>query len=78
MLPQNANSVFEKAVQLILSLLYTSTSIPKQPLSDNPTLVERNQKIRERYGNGEKVSKLAQEFEVSEQRIYQIIHGKRK
>ena len=38
----------------------------------------RNEIIRLRYAAGEHLSDLAREFDISPQRVYQIVHGKRK
>jgi hypothetical protein len=40
--------------------------------------VERNQKIKEQFACGYTMAELAQHFEVSEQRIHQIIHSARR
>jgi hypothetical protein len=81
MLPQNSILPVEnvkEASLFLLALLYSSEPLPKHPLSDNPTLIDRNQTIRLRYLNGQSVPSLANEYGVSEQRIYQIINKKRK
>ncbi len=68
----------ETATQILLMQLYTSEALPKRPLSDNPTLVDRNQAIKDKYHLGQSAISLAEEYEISFQRVYQIIKGKRK
>lgn len=61
----------------ILNQLYDSP-FPSEPQNDLvPEKVERNAEIRARYEQGETVGELAADFEISEQRVSQIIHGRR-
>ena len=60
----------------ILDMLY-DTPFPTEPQNDLPSKTERNAEIRARYEQGETVGELAVKFELSEQRISQIIHGRR-
>ncbi len=49
------------------------------PRTDHtPTKYSRNEEIRARYAAGETIGYLAQLFDISEQRISQIVQGKRK
>ena len=48
-----------------------------RPLFDTPEKADRNAEIIARYEQGETVSELATAFEISEQRVSQIIHGRR-
>jgi hypothetical protein len=59
-------------------LLYIGQSSPIFPLNDHtPTQEQRNEEIRMRYLEGQTVGYLAQ-FGLSEQRVSQILHYRRK
>ena len=61
----------------IIEMLY-DTPFPTEPQNDSiPTQTERNADIRAKYRHGVSVVDLAREFELSEQRVSQIIHGRR-
>jgi len=61
----------------ILEMLYDSP-FPTEPQNDLVTeKAERNAEIRACYTQGETVGELAAAFDISEQRISQIIHGRR-
>ncbi len=60
----------------IIEQLY-DTPYPTEPQNDLPSKKERNAEIRARYEQGETVGELAADFEISEQRVSQIIHGRR-
>jgi Mor family transcriptional regulator len=60
----------------ILDMLY-DTPFPTEPQNDLPSKTERNAEIRVRYEQGETVGELAAAYEISEQRVSQIIHGRR-
>ena len=61
----------------ILDRLY-DTPFPTEPQNDLvPAKAERNADIRARYDQGETVSELAAAFGLSEQRVSQIIYGRR-
>ena len=61
----------------ILEALYDSP-FPTEPQNDLvPEKAERNAEIHVRYKAGESVSELAAVFGISEQRVSQIIHGRR-
>ena len=60
-------------------LLYIGQSAPTFPLTDHtPANHHRNEQIRTRHQQGETVMHLAAAFNISEQRISQIIRGRRK
>ena len=60
-------------------LFYVGQSLPTFPLTDHtPTKCSRNEEIRARYAAGENIGYLARLFDISEQRISQIILGQRK
>jgi hypothetical protein len=64
-------STLNDAVQHFLSLLYG--------VSDSPVDTKaRNAVIRQRYQAGEGLSDLGREFGLTPQRVYQIVHYKRK
>ena len=61
----------------ILERLY-DTPFPAEPQNDLvPEKAERNAEIRARYEAGASVSELAAVFGISEQRVSQIIYGRR-
>jgi Mor family transcriptional regulator len=55
-------------------LLLSTTPITRL----TPTKHERNREIRRRHQQGESLSSLAQGFGITEQRVYQIVQGRRK
>ncbi|MBZ0304659.1 MAG: Hin recombinase [Anaerolineae bacterium] len=60
-------------------MLYKDHPAPNYPVTDlNPPKSQRNEEIRHRYAAGETVPDLAREYGISEQRIHQILQGKRK
>jgi Mor family transcriptional regulator len=60
-------------------LMYISLPVPARPRTDHtPTKRARNEEIRARYAAGETVVYLARRFDISEQRVSQIVQGKRK
>lgn len=69
----------DRAVQLLLGILYGDTPEPPAPLSDKTAKLQgRNEQIRTRYAIGETLVELAAAYNISLQRIHQIVHGKRK
>jgi len=59
-------------------LMYIGRKMPLAPLTDHtPTKLTRNQEIRERYAQGETIVDLAEAFEISEQRVSQVVRGRR-
>jgi Mor family transcriptional regulator len=60
-----------------MEMLY-DTPYPTEPQNDHtPEKADRNAEIRARYEQGGTVSELAAAFDISEQRVSQIIHGRR-
>jgi Mor family transcriptional regulator len=60
-----------------MEMLY-NTPFPTDPQNDLvPAQTERNEEIRARYEAGETGASIAQVFGVSEQRVNQIIRGRR-
>ena len=60
----------------ILEMLYDSP-FPTVPQNDLPIKAERNAEIRTRHQQGETISQLAATFDISEQRVWQILRGQR-
>ncbi len=66
------------AIQYGMLLMYIGQKIPLAPLTDHtPSKLTRNQEIRERYAQGETIVDLAEAFEISEQRVSQVLRGRR-
>jgi len=66
------------AIQYGMLLMYVGRKMPLAPLTDHtPTKLTRNQEIRERYAQGETIVDLAEAFEISEQRVSQVLRGRR-
>jgi Mor family transcriptional regulator len=66
------------AIHYGILLMYIGQKIPLAPLTDHtPTKLTRNQEIRERYAQGETIVNPAEAFEISEQRISQVLRGRR-
>jgi hypothetical protein len=65
-----------RATFRIMEMLY-DTPFPTEPQNNLPSRTERNAEMRTRYEQGETVGELAETFEISEQRVSQIIHGRR-
>lgn len=61
----------------ILERLYNTPS-PDTPQTDHVKKTDRNAEIIARYEAGETGSSLAEAYGISEQRVNQIVHGKRK
>jgi Mor family transcriptional regulator len=60
-------------------LMYVGQKAPLAPLTDHtPSKHTRNQEIRERYTKGETAVDLAVAFDISQQRVSQILRGQRK
>lgn len=69
----------KSASKWLVKLLYKDFPSPVSIASDRkPTLHERNQAIRDRHAAGETIADLARHYCISDQRIFQIIHGQRK
>ena len=58
---------------------YAGILLPQKPVSRiTPTKCERNEEIRLRHRQGETLISLADVFGLSENRVWQIVHGRRK
>jgi hypothetical protein len=67
------------AVQCVLDRLYHGIPRPTQPvLPEYLSKVERNEQIRARYAAGESIADLAREYQISNQRVFQILHPEQK
>jgi Mor family transcriptional regulator len=59
--------------------LYLGMLLPTKPVSHHtPAKCERNEEIQRRHQCGESLSRLAEVFDLTEQRIWQIVQGRRK
>jgi hypothetical protein len=61
----------------IMEMLY-DTPYPETPQTDRIEKPDRNAEIIARYGTGETGACLAAAFGISEQRVNQIVRGKRR
>ena len=79
---RDATSVFEQlryAARRLMLELYLGMLLPTGPVSRNtPARCERNEEIRLRHQQGETLLSLAGAFGLSENRVWQIVHGRRK
>jgi hypothetical protein len=67
------------AVKRVLDLLYMDIPRPTEPvISEHFSKSERNQQMRIRYVNGESIADLAKEYDVSDQRVFQIVNHRQK
>jgi hypothetical protein len=63
------------AIQRVLDLLYHGIPRPTKPvLPEYLSKSERNEQIRARYASGESIADLAREYQISDQRVFQILH----
>jgi Mor family transcriptional regulator len=75
-------SVFQQlrsAARRLMVELYLGSVLPPHPVSKiTPQKQARNAEIRSRHRVGESLSSLAEVFGISEQRVHQIVQGRRK
>jgi hypothetical protein len=75
-------SVFEQlryAARRLILETYAGILLPQRPVSRiTPTKCDRNEEIRSRHTRGKTLTSLADMFGLSEQRVWQIVHGRRK
>ena len=58
---------------------YAGMLLPQKPVTRiTPTQCDRNEQIRLRHQQGETLISLAEVFGLSENRVWQIVHGRRK
>jgi Mor family transcriptional regulator len=68
---------FDEAVQRIITLLYQELPSAKPHYFKNTKQTSRNEELCKRYTAGESVPALARAYGISEQRVHQILQGKR-
>jgi len=67
------------AMVFATAISYYGQVLPQTPISNStPAKCARNAEIRARYKRGESRATLAEVFGITEQRIHQIIRGRRK
>jgi hypothetical protein len=67
------------AIQRVLDLLYLGIPRPTTPvLPEYLSKLERNEQIRARYADGESIADLARAYQISDQRVFQILHPEPK
>ena len=63
------------AILRVLDQLYFGIPLPLQPISEKHlSRSERNTQICERYSHGQTLEAIAQDFNLSHQRVHEIIH----
>jgi len=58
--------------------LYTALPLPLRRDYNDHLERDRNDLIRSKHANGNSISDLAQEFDLSRARVHQILHHRRK
>lgn len=67
------------AIQRVLDLLYAGIPRSTKPvIQKHISKSERNQQLRTRYAAGESLADLARNYDLSDQRVFQIIHHRQK
>jgi hypothetical protein len=66
------------ATRFFLRELYNFKAPPEQPLTYRAEKTARNDEIRRRYQEGESIPELAKAYGLSNARIHQILHRRRK
>ena len=67
------------AVAFAMAISYRGLEFSQFPVSDGtPPKCKRNAEIRARHKKGESIATLAEVFGITEQRIWQILHDRRK
>jgi hypothetical protein len=67
------------AVSFAMAISYRGLILPQSPVSDGPSpKCARNTEIRARHQKGESITTLAMVFGITEQRIWQILNGRRR
>jgi hypothetical protein len=73
------NFDIDEAAQVILRRMYKGVPTPAEPINHQTRKkLERNEEIISRHAEGEAVHDLAIFYGISEQRVHQILKGKRK
>jgi Mor family transcriptional regulator len=69
----------DRAARHVVARLYNAIPLPKNPINrKTPKQSDRNAEIKARYIAGESAIHLAQEYSITETRIYQILKDRRK
>ena len=67
------------AMSFAMAISYRGMILPQSPVSDGPSpKCARNAEIRARHQQGESIATLAEVFGITEQRVWQILHSRRK
>ena len=67
------------AMSFAMAISYRGMILPQSPVSDGPSpKCARNAEIRARHQKGESIATLAEVFGITEQRVWQILHSRRK
>jgi len=67
------------AARRMILEIYAGILLPQKPVSHHtPAKCERNEEIRLRHKQGETMATLAEVFGLTEQRVWQIVHDRRK
>jgi hypothetical protein len=67
------------AIQRVLDLLYAGIPRPAKPVTEKHiSKPERDEQLRTSYAAGESIADLARNYDLSEQRVFQIIHHRQK
>ena len=66
------------AMAFAISIAYRGQSLPPSPVSGTSPKCARNAEIRAHHKKGESIATLSQAFGITEQRIWQILHERRK
>jgi len=67
------------AIQHVLDLLYAGILRPTKPvIQKHISKSQHNEQLRTRYAAGESIADLAREYEISDQRVFQIIHYRQR
>jgi len=62
-----------------MAVSYYGQTLPQTPISNStPAKCARNAEIRARYKRGESGANLAEVFGITEQRVWQVVQGRRK
>jgi Mor family transcriptional regulator len=67
------------AVSFAMAISCRGLILPQSPVSDGTSpKCARNAQIRTRHEKGESIATLAEVFGITEQRVWQILNGRRK
>jgi len=67
------------AVMFAIEVVYQGRTLPPRAVTGGTAAkCTRNEEIRSRHAEGERVCRLAEVFGISEQRVSQIVQGKRR